>query len=91
VEHISPVQARFYQAERRAWDSNLRGRVNALMVFKSVRNSPPGTAATCAYSVLHAALSKIIPRISRVPLLAARAKLTVSLQLKLGMGLAGRR
>ena len=32
---------------RRAWDSNPRGRVNALMVFKSVGGSRAAVAATC--------------------------------------------
>jgi hypothetical protein len=36
VRRISPGQGWFYQVERRAWDSNPRGRVNALMVFKTI-------------------------------------------------------
>jgi hypothetical protein len=39
VASISPGHGQLSEVKRRAWDSNPRGRVNALMVFKSIRGS----------------------------------------------------
>jgi hypothetical protein len=36
VTAVSLGQEEFSEIERRAWDSNPRGRVNALMVFKTI-------------------------------------------------------
>jgi hypothetical protein len=49
-KRIIPVQAFFYQLGRRTWDSNPRGHVNALMVFKSERNPLSGRVAALAFS-----------------------------------------
>ena len=47
---ISPRPETVNHVERRAWNSNPRGRVNALMVFKDIGGSLPCSVATWAFS-----------------------------------------
>jgi len=75
---VAGPERHYSSSAGRAWNSNPRGRVNALMVFKSVRVHDPPPLLPALLALAAGPPGKIIPRISRIRGTRTRGQVNVT-------------